>query len=204
MTDDNGSPPGPDEQLPAVHKTADQIVAWNIAWYRKAAGLTQEELGEMIGRSKRNVSADERSWDGKHTREFNAQEITGLAVAFGIPVIAFFLPPEDDGIDVRYVIRPPGADADLGMDDLMSAAMHDTDAETLAMNAYRRRLINAVGEYLHASWSEILARWMTSAETPEMRAEQVDEMRADRHALLRIAARLSEAIEFAEKEEHAR
>lgn len=204
MTQENGSPPEPDdEQLPAVRKTVNQIVARNMAYYRRAAGLKQEELGERIGRAKRSVSADETSWEGGHTREFNAQEITGLAVALGIPIIAFFLPPEDDGMDVRYVFRGPGETGDLGMEDLMSAAMHDTDAETLAMNAYRRRLIGAVGEYLHASWGEILARWMENAETPEMRAEQIDELRADRHVLLRIAAKFSEAIELAEKEEGA-
>ena len=91
----------PDE-LPCEFKTVDQIVAWNIAWYRKAAGLTQERLGELLGgRSERNISADERSWDGGHTREFKAQDIAALSAAFGIPIGAFFLPPADDGINVH-------------------------------------------------------------------------------------------------------
>jgi hypothetical protein len=186
--------------MPVAVKTVNQIVAWNIAYYRKVAGITQEEMGELIGgRSKRNISADERSWDGTHTREFDAQQLFVLSVAFGIPLVAFFLPPEDDGIDVRYEIQAAGKTA--GMKDLMTAAMHDTDEESQVMNAYRWRMRETVARYLHPSWGELLAYWQSDRTTPEVRAAQAEEARADRETLLRIAAKLADAIEYAEKED---
>jgi hypothetical protein len=86
------------------------------------------------------------------------------------------------------------------MTDLMTAAMHDTDEESRAMNAYRWRMREAVGRYLHPSWGELLAWWQAERTSPEIRAAQAGEMRADRETLLRIAAKLADAIEYAEKE----
>ena len=44
------------------------------------------------------------------------------AVALGVPIGAFFLPPEDDGRDVRYLFHPHEQGADcMGMADLMAA-----------------------------------------------------------------------------------
>lgn len=196
MTNENGRPPEPDEP-PGVHKTVNEIVAWNLAYYRKAAGLKQEELGELIGgRSKRNVSADERSWDGGHTREFNAHEIVGLAAALGVPVGAFFLPPEDDGVTARYLIRPHDRDPDcLDMGDLMAMVMPDSTEDSRAMDAYRRRLIAAVRQYMAPEWSDDLERWMADMTDKEIRAEEAEDMRADREALLRIAAKLGRAVD---------
>jgi hypothetical protein len=198
---ENGGPPEPDE-LPVVYKTVDQIVAWNIAWYRKAAGLTQEELGGLIGgRSKRNVSADERSWDGAHTREFNASQLAGLSVALGVPVVAFFLPPEDDGIDVRYEFRPNGGEDGIGMSWLLAAALHDNGAESQLMDAYRWRFRQAVKRYLDPSWAETIDQWQAGRDSPDVRAEQAEEARADREFLLRLAAKLGRGIEHLEKED---
>lgn len=201
MTNENGRPPDPDE-LPGVHKTVNQIVAWNIAYYRRAAGLKQEELGELIGgRSKRNVSADERSWDGGHTREFNAHEIAGLAVALGIPIGALFLPPEDDGVTVRYLFHPHDRDPDcLDMGDLMTLVMPDSSADSPAMDAYRRRLVAAVRQYMELSWSEDLDLWMADMTEREVRASRAEDMRADRDALLRIAAKLGRTLDAYDKQ----
>jgi transcriptional regulator with XRE-family HTH domain len=198
----DGRPLEPDE-LPGEHKTINQIVAWNIAYYRKAAGITQEELGELIGgRSKRNVSADERSWDGGHTREFNAHEITALAAALDVPIGGFFLPPEGDGATVRYLFHNQeqgGACLDMG--DLMAMVMPDSESNSRAMDAYRRRLIAAVKQYMGQSWTEDLDMWMKTMTGPEIRAERAESLRADREALLSIAARLSKVIEAYEKAE---
>lgn len=194
VTDENGRPPGPDE-VPGVHKTVNQIVAWNIASYRKAAGLTQEELGDLIGgRSKRNVSADERSWDGGHTREFNAHEIVAYAVALDIPIGAFFLPPAGDGIIARFLIRLHDRADCLDMAGLMRLVMPDTDNGGRAMNTYRRRIIAAVRRYLDPSWSDDLKLWMKQMTGPEIRAARPERWRAHRLALDLMATDTDEII----------
>lgn len=202
MDNENGRSPDPDE-LPGEHKTVNQIVAWNIAYYRKAAGLTQEELGELIGgRSKRNVSADERSWDGGHTREFNAQELAALAAALDVPIGAFFLPPDDDGVTVRYLFHPHDRDPDcLDMGGLMAMVMPDSDSDGRAMDAYRRRLTATVRQYMGPRWSKEAEHWTESITEPELRAEAAEELRAEREALLRVAARHARIIKTYEAEE---
>lgn len=95
------------------HVTVNQIVAYNMAYFRKVAGLTQEELGIRLAGwtarpwSKAAVSAAERSWDGRRTRQFDADLIFGLAEVLGVPIAAFFLPPDIDGNEERFLIDPP-------------------------------------------------------------------------------------------------
>jgi transcriptional regulator with XRE-family HTH domain len=187
---ENGSPPDPG-QIPVVHKTVNQIVARNITRLRKAAGLTQEELGRLTGRSKRNISADERSWDGERTREFSAQDITDLAVALGVPIGAFFLPPGDDGTAAQYLFRS-GSGRQMDMAALMAALMPDSDEDTPAMEAYRNRLTAAVGQYLDPSWASEAARWRKDLAGPEIRAERAEWLRMQRAAALGLAAALGE------------
>ena len=55
--------------------TVNQLAAYNMAFYRKVAGLTQEELGAPLGWSVASVSAAERSWDGKRIKKFDADEL---------------------------------------------------------------------------------------------------------------------------------
>jgi transcriptional regulator with XRE-family HTH domain len=196
---ENGSPPDPDD-LPSEDKTVNQIVAWNIAYYRRAAGITQERLGEMIGRSKRNVSADERSWDGGHTREFNAQEIATLAAALGVPIGALFLPPEDDGVTVRYKFRPGGRDGSMAMGDLMVMIMPDSSSGSRAMDAYRRRIGLAVRQYLGVEWNDEPGRWREIVSEKETRAEQAEDARQDREFLLRLAAKLGRVVKAYEED----
>lgn len=201
MDNENGRSPDPDE-LPGEHKTINQIVAWNIAHYRKAAGITQEQLGELIGRSKRNVSADERSWDGGHTREFNAQELATLAAALDVPIGAFFLPPEDDGVTARYLFHPHGPDADcLEMGDLMALVMPDSQSDSRAMGAYRRRLDRAVRQYMPPIWTDEVERWQTVMSKKEIDAEAAEELREEREVLKRIIARHNRFIKSYEPEE---
>ena len=158
MPDDDtpkGFPPAGDYSgLPGVHVTVNQLVSFNMARFRKAAGMTQAELGERIGLSFRAVSAAERTWgrtDGKG-RVFDADLITALAHALDIPVSAFFLPPPDDGISKRYSFHLPseGGDEDcLIMGDLVWLLLSDpSDDDSPAMNAYRGRYMDALGRYL--------------------------------------------------------
>jgi transcriptional regulator with XRE-family HTH domain len=199
VDNENGRPPDPDEP-PCELKTVNQIVAWNVAWYRRAAGFTQEQLGERIGRTKRNVSADERSWDGGHTREFSAHDLAVLAAAFGIPVTAFFLPPDDDGIRVRYELDAGEYIGRLDMGQLMEMAMPDSADVTRVLEAYRHRLITAVRQYLGVSWADDLERWQYAMTGLSVREEQIEDAEADRDSLARLVAKLTRGIEARKKE----
>lgn len=199
MTDENGRPEEPDDELPCEFKTVDQIVAWNVAWYRKAAGFTQERLGELLGgRSKRNVSADERSWDGGHTREFKAQDLAALSAAFGIPIGAFFLPPADDGLEVRYMFSSAGLDLDMG--DLMAMNMPDSDTTTIVMEAYRHRLLDAVRRYMGPEWADEPHRWREVVSEKETRIDRAEDARQDQKYLLRLAAKMGRVAKSFEEE----
>lgn len=78
-------------------RTPNQEVAWNMAFFRKASGLTQEQLGERLGWGKGIVSTAERSWDAKRIRQFTADDITVIAKALEIPVTALLLPVPPSG-----------------------------------------------------------------------------------------------------------
>jgi transcriptional regulator with XRE-family HTH domain len=188
------------EDLPAEHVIIDQIVAANIRHWRRAAGMTQEELGERIGWSAANVSAAERSADSdRDRRRFDAHTLVTLAVALGVPLIAFFLPPLGDGAGMRYTFQPGEHDAgSLDMVDLMArAVMPDSDNDSPAMNAYRQRLRSAVVTYLDGSWAEEVARWLGEADSKEVRADRVEQLRQRSNEMLQAAAefeRLADSI----------
>jgi transcriptional regulator with XRE-family HTH domain len=97
--------------LPERHVTMSQLVAYNMAFFRKAAGLDQKEFGRLVGWSAASVSAAERSWDSKRVKKFDADEITLIAAVLGLPLTAMFLPPEDHGTAVNYVIDMLAQDA---------------------------------------------------------------------------------------------
>jgi transcriptional regulator with XRE-family HTH domain len=93
------------------------VAAYNLTYFRRAAGLTQEQFGERLGGwSAASVSAAERSWDGKRISKFDADELVSIALALGIPVIALLLPPANAGTAVRYVLdTEPGQPDMLGL-----------------------------------------------------------------------------------------
>ena len=138
-------PPADRAPLPERTVTVNQLVAYNFAFYRKVAGLTQEEAGARIGGwSAASVSAAERSWDGSRVKKFDADEIASIAAALGVPVIALFLAPEDDGTTVHYTVHLPGSEADRRLE-YAAAVLPAWDADSPVMAAFRRRLI-AAGE----------------------------------------------------------
>ncbi len=147
--------------------TVNQVVAWNIAWLRREAGMTQQELADLLGWPQNKVSEAERSVSGKRTREFDAQDLIGLSLAFNVPLNALFLPPLDDRISTTYLIRPPGQDEGLGMADLLASVLYgDPEDNSDAVTAYRRRLLTAVGDYHGGDWRTEVARWLKGAEGP--------------------------------------
>jgi cell division septum initiation protein DivIVA len=122
--------------------TVNRLVAYNMAFFRKAAGLGQQEFGEPLGWSVASVSAAERSWDGKRVKKFDADELVLIAGVLGVPLAALFLPPEDHGTAVRYVLRLSSAEV-KDLDDLLPLAFPEFGGNSPAMDAYRKRIIAA-------------------------------------------------------------
>lgn len=171
------------EAMPAEHVTVDQIVARNIRHWRREAHMTQEELGQKLGWSAANVSAAERSADSaRDPRRFDAQTLTEMSLALGVPLAALFLPPEDDGERAVYVFTGP--DGDYGMGDLMErVVMTDSDDDAPVMQAYRRRYRAADGRYLDPEWRDEVASWLRHIEVDELRADRADRLRAGAESL---------------------
>ena len=126
-----------------VKFTVNQLVGFNVTYFRKAAGLTQEGLGERLGGwSAASVSA-ERSWDGRRVRKFDADELVMIAEVLGVPVPGLFLPPDEGGPSIQYVL-------DLGIpgqetcEDWLSLILPADEGESPVMDAYRKRLIAMV------------------------------------------------------------
>jgi len=116
--------------------------------FRKAAGLGQQEFGELLGGwSAASVSAAERSWDSNRVKKFDADELAKIAAALNLPLAALFIPPEDSETVVHYVLDPPlpgedGADLDA----LVRYAFPSFGQEygsSPVWDAYRQRLIAA-------------------------------------------------------------
>jgi transcriptional regulator with XRE-family HTH domain len=150
------------EDLPGEHVTIDQIVALNIRHWRRAAEMTQEELGERIGWSAANISAAGRSADsGRDRRRLDAHTIASAAIALGVPIVALFLPPPDDGLRQRYLFHNRERDADcLSITDLMDIVIPDSGDDTPVMTAYRERLQGAISAYLDPSFGAQVARFL--------------------------------------------
>jgi len=87
--------------------TASQVVAHNLTRARELRGLTQADIAERLTRftgspwSAVTVAQAEGSTSGNRVRQFTANEIVALARTFDLPVLYFFLPPEDgaDGLE---------------------------------------------------------------------------------------------------------
>jgi len=135
--------------LPVRRVTVNSIVALNMAYFRKAADLTQEELGERIGWGKSVVSTAERSSDARRVRSFSAEDLIAISTALGIPMAALFLPPEDHGTAVRYVLDGPGH-KHLEVTDLLAYVSPAYGGDSPVMDAYRKRNIAAGASLLAA------------------------------------------------------
>ena len=119
-----------------------QLVAYNLGFFRRAAGIDQRKIGELLGWSAASVSAAERSWESKRTKVFDADEVMQIAAALGVPLAALFLPPEDHGTAVRYVVHRRGRE-DIDFSDLQEYVFPARGGDSPAMDAYRQRLIAA-------------------------------------------------------------
>ena len=77
------------------------MVAHNFTRARQLRGLTQSEIAERLSRftgtpwSAVTVAQAEGSVTGQRVRQFTANELVALARTFDLPVMYFFLPPEN-------------------------------------------------------------------------------------------------------------
>lgn len=181
------------KDIPVEPVTADQVVALNMRYYRRVAGLTQGELGQKLGWSAANVSAAERSSaEGRDRRRFDAQTVVEIALAIGVPLTALFLPPQADGIEARYVITgPEGSLYDMA-EYMELCVMPDSDEDTPATNGYRDRFTTAMSKYLAPRWAAQAATWLSESRTPAARADFAGRLRDRELALLETAAELRE------------
>lgn len=173
------------------------LVACNLTRWRRACGMTQEQLGaELGGWTKTAVSAAERSWDGKRVRKFDADEIADLAGAFRVPIPALFLPPEDDGTDVRYVIRADDGGT-LPMSEYFQLLMPDLnwEPETPAGVGYQQAVITATARYVGGGAVEELAASVAELAAAEEIAGALKNARANREAIRGIYPVLEALLE---------
>ena len=133
--------------LPVRKISVNAIVALNMGYFRRAAGLSQQELGDLIGWGKSMVSTAERSADARRVRQFSADDLVKIAAALRVPLGGLFLPPEDSGTAVRYVLDPPlPGEKTSEVTGLLRYAFPDFGEEygsSPVGDAYRQRLIAA-------------------------------------------------------------
>jgi uncharacterized protein YegP (UPF0339 family)/transcriptional regulator with XRE-family HTH domain len=179
--------------LPVQSVTINQVVGYNMAVYRKAAGLTQEDLGQRLGGwTKVAVSAAERSWDGKRVRKFDADEIIRIAAVLGVPVTALFLPPEDHGAAVRYVLDVPGSE-DGESPDLLAYVFSEYQGDSPAITAYRMRLI-AVGASEHVPVANLDTAERVLELAQQTAEEALDQARGEAGQTLGMARSAAEEV----------
>jgi len=204
--------------LPGLHITPNQVVAYNMAYWRRMAGLSQSDLADRLNRARghqtwtnASVSAAERSWDGRRMRQFDADTILALATALGVPISAMFLPPEDDGVRRRYLMDLPdvtGTARCIDMRDLFELAtqtggfdweIEDGDDAQLIKavrylnERYRQRLDAALHAYqVEGEVTYAGDAWGALGETdPRVLQEKLDRLRAHYEALRELLADIS-------------
>jgi transcriptional regulator with XRE-family HTH domain len=139
--------------------TTNMLVALNMARWRQASGMTQDQLGERLGGwTKTAVSAAERSWDGKRVRQFDADLIVTLARIFGVPVSAMFMPPEDDGNAFHYKMDAGGEVLPISnfFASYVGDAISDCAGGTAAGQAYAEAFVAALARYGKSELADVI------------------------------------------------
>ena len=195
--------PGTPDDVPGKHVTVNQIVGFNVARWRKAAGMAQRELGEILGWSIQTVSAAERSWDGKRIRQFDADDILALCVALQIPIAALFLPPSDDGAKVRYLFHVPERDPNcLEMGSLFSLLMPEATGEGPAEQAWQDAYVAASNRYLDPGRGADLIAYLEDLTTAERMEQRLARISRHREALLEAVGDLDQIATAIERKIH--
>jgi transcriptional regulator with XRE-family HTH domain len=192
ISDDDTADGSRGDALPERMVTPNMLIAFNVARWRAAAGLTQDQLGERLGGwTKTAVSAAERSWDGKRVRQFDADLVVRLAAILGVPVRAFLLPPPDDGEAFRYAVRLADG-AVLPMREYFGIVMPELGAD--GPRAYLDAVAAAAARYLDYETAGSLAATVKDLAAERQLEAALDAARADGQALAALAASLDSLI----------
>jgi transcriptional regulator with XRE-family HTH domain len=120
--------------------TANQLVAYNLMRIRKTLGLSQEQAAKRLepylaGKrwSKAVYSAAERSYHGNRIRQFNADDLVAMALAFGVPIAYFFLPPRPEDRKEDAAVR--SGDTEVSWRDLFTVMLGGTYRATMRYRA---------------------------------------------------------------------
>lgn len=206
-----------------------QLVAANIARARTRLGITQEELGKRLssrtGRqwSKVNISAAERSVDGKRARKFDAEELLAFAEALEVPLDWLFLPDGAEDPDApRYYAGQPPDDPDTPRYYAGNPEPNWTPREVVAvlfsedgpsptradmMRTYRERVRDVEKQWGGLSLLMQLGRLRYSQEAKQQLAEQASnvlrELREEVGRLDAASARFGDWIDTLDQLEQA-
>lgn len=201
MTETHGTT-GEAPELPYRLLSVNQVVAWNVARYRKRAALTQELLGELLGWTASAVSDAERSWDSGRTREFDAQLLTDIALALGVPVLALLLPPEGDGTEAHFEVRH--RDGAIPVADYVEHALVPDPGDGEPADDYRDRYTAAVHRYLQPEAAAYAARWMGASRSGDELSVIAARMRERQREALEAASEWADFAAAAEAEARAK
>ena len=159
------------------------LVSYNLARFRRAAGLTQKELGAALGGwSEASVSIAERGWDGRRIRKFDADEIARIAMVLGIPVIALLLPPEDAGTAVDYFFDV-GADRLVILEGMLREVLPAYEGGTPAADAFIERVIELGGDrYIREAEAVLSGAREAAVEIVNRSQQQSEQITSDARA----------------------
>jgi transcriptional regulator with XRE-family HTH domain len=185
--------------------TASQVVAHNVTRARELRGLTQAEVAEGLSRftgtkwTQATVAQAEGSVSGQRMRQFTANELVALARTFDLPVLFFFMPPDDgagylvtddapDGMPWEYLIVlvlghhdsfPVLADRAANWSHLLRRAVEIPWSDTFDPGAARRDIAGALRhrepllpeDVLAAVFHGLAARRMRGSNNPGAEVE---------------------------------
>ena len=184
--------------LPEREINGNQLVAYNVAYWRRALGMTQEQLAEAMERCSRRpwsavkVSALERSIDGTRPALVPADELINLAKVLEVPLLGLFLPPVDDGTNVRYRLGGT-AHRDFGpdMDELVALLFPNSESRAANLPRFYQRVENTLGtdevRFIRVTRGQIPA--------PQTAKQALEVLEQQRIALRQMTRRLSDQMD---------
>ncbi|MFJ2111971.1 MULTISPECIES: hypothetical protein [unclassified Streptomyces] len=155
--------PSPIPTARAAFRTANEVVAYNLARARRTRGWTQAEAADRLQKKSgktwnaATLGAAERTAKLGRTRQFDANELLTFSLVFDQPIAYFFLPPDIDEEEVVVFLHNRVEDS--------SAAPSGVDEQELLRGAiplkFSAELIDGVNRVLakrDQTWSPGTAR----------------------------------------------
>jgi hypothetical protein len=116
----------PRTEEPRPSLSTHQVVAYNFARAREAAGWTQVETSERLEPflgyklNQAGVSAIERTFDSERRRNIDVAEIVAFSRCFEVPLGWFFIPPTGHATDFIEPVQTNGESTNLVAADLIA------------------------------------------------------------------------------------